>query len=499
MESNDFDEVWTSPIIDYTNHYHNPRTVGTGDLDGDGKQEIVFPSSHGDNEGWHLYEWDGVIGSDNYGTSPSSVNSLEVDICCEEDGSDFRGDHERTTIEDIDDDGKQELVIMIRRGSTRGTLITSVEGDIMHNGGGNEAWVEEFFVNSEDYGNGSPYHSLPADLNGDGSYELVNHTWMNFNFYNITSTGPDQYEIAESGSDGSHYQATENDQVSFFGGAAADMDGDGNDEAYFVSYGSWGIGQGDLYVIDYDSDDDVLNIDGSHVKKVRSGLNHIVYDESEYRVSSFFTGSISDVDGNGYPNIFAGGSAITSIECYGDPSDSLSYSSENIFYNVFSREIIIYDSLGYISHNVYNAAAQANKVESHYNGVPFDFDNDGRHEILVSFQGSREFLTVNYETWDPSSETWEVTTEEIPNEYHKYIALIENENVQESDPILADLSDTLMVEDSSLVLPVLLDDIDISNVMIEAYSSEEEVMVYIEDMLLYVNAQKIGMVWQILV
>ena len=136
---------------------------------------------------------------------------------------------------------------------------------------------------------------------------------MNFNFYNITSTGPDQYEIAESGSDGSHYQATENDQVSFFGGAAADMDGDGNDEAYFVSYGSWGIGQGDLYVIDYDSDDDVLNIDGSHVKKVRSGLNHIVYDESEYGVSSFVTGSISDVDGNGYPNIFAGGRAITSI------------------------------------------------------------------------------------------------------------------------------------------------------------------------------------------
>ena len=185
MESNNFDEVWTSPIIDYTNHFYNPRTVGTGDLDGDGKQEIVFPSSHGDNEGWHIYEWDGVIGSDNYGTSPSSVNSLEVDICCEEDGSDFRGDHERTTIEDIDDDGKQELVIMIRRGSTRGTLITSVEGDIMHNGGGNETWVEEFFVNSEDYGNGSPYHSLPADLNGDGSYELVNHTWMNFNFYNI--------------------------------------------------------------------------------------------------------------------------------------------------------------------------------------------------------------------------------------------------------------------------------------------------------------------------
>ena len=96
-------------VVDPNNTYHfyNPRTVGTGDLDGDGKQEIIFPSSDVDNTGWHIYEWDGVVGSDNYGSSPSSVNSVEVDICCEDDGASFRGDHERTTIEDIDNDGDQ--------------------------------------------------------------------------------------------------------------------------------------------------------------------------------------------------------------------------------------------------------------------------------------------------------------------------------------------------------------------------------------------------------
>ena len=442
MESNDFDEVWASPIIDYTNHFYNPRTVGTGDLDGDGKQEIVFPSSHGDNEGWHIYEWDGVIGSDNYGTSPSSVNSLEVDICCGEDGADFRGDHERTTIEDIDGDGKQELVIMIRRGSPRGTLITSVDGDIIHNGGGNETWVEEFFVDSEDYGGGSPYHSLPADLNGDGDYELVNHTWNNFNFYNITSTGPDQYEVAEMGSDGSHYQATENDMVSYFGGAAADIDGDANDEAYFVSYGGWGTGQGDLYVVDYDSDDDVLNINENHVKKIKSGDNFIT--ENSMLLNSSAGVTISDVDGNGKLNILVAGGMITSVECNGDPGDSLSYSSENIYYHEYTEEITVTDSLGYISTSVWNNVAWASKVQSNFNGRPLDFDNDGRHEILVSFQGIPEFFTINYETYT-SNGTWEVTTENVPNEFHAYVALMENETVQEINniPVANDQSYTV--------------------------------------------------------
>ena len=168
-------------------------------------------------------------------------------------------------IADYDNDGDQELVIMIRRGATRGTLITSVDGDIIHNGGGEETWVEEFFVNSNYYGGGSPYHSLPADLNGDGVYELVNHTWNNLNFYNITSTGADQYDIADIESEGRHYQAAESDQVSLFGGAAVDIDDDGNDEAYFVSYGSWGNGAGDVYVVDYDTEDDVLTVSYTHL------------------------------------------------------------------------------------------------------------------------------------------------------------------------------------------------------------------------------------------
>ncbi|SVD61389.1 uncharacterized protein METZ01_LOCUS414243, partial [marine metagenome] len=177
-----FNQVWSSSVIEETNQSSNPRTVGVGDLDNDGRQEIVFPSSSTGAEGWYIYEWDGVAGSDDYGTSPSSINTIEIDVCCSDDATAFRGDHDRTTIEDVDGDGQQELVIMIRRGNPRGTLITSVDGDIEHNGGGSETWIQEFFVDRADYGLGSPLHSLPADLNGDGHMDLVNHTWNNFNF-----------------------------------------------------------------------------------------------------------------------------------------------------------------------------------------------------------------------------------------------------------------------------------------------------------------------------
>ena len=191
-----FDVVWSSPVVESRNHVYNPRTVNVGDLDGDGKHEIVFPSSHVDAEGFHIYEWDGVTGSDNYGTQPSSICKTEVEICCGDDGSGFRGDHERLTISDIDGDGQQELITAIRRGSPRGTLVSSLGAtdDIEHNsGGGLETWSQEFLTDNNLHGGGSPYQALPADLNGDGRFELLNHHWNNFLFYPITATGPDSY------------------------------------------------------------------------------------------------------------------------------------------------------------------------------------------------------------------------------------------------------------------------------------------------------------------
>ena len=384
-----FDVVWMSPVVESRNHTSNPRTVNVGDLDGDGKHEIVFPSSHVDAEGFHIYEWDGVAGSDNYGTQPSSICKTEVEICCGDDGSGFRGDHARIDIFDIDGDGQQELITGIRRGSPRGTLVSSLGAtdDIEHNsGGGLETWSMEFLTNNDLHGGGSPYQGLPADLNGDGRYEILNHHWNNFLFYPITATGPDSYVAPDTsaGAVDAFYKATGNDQVSLFGGNAFDVDGDGNHEAYFHSYGSWGVGSGDVWVVDYDAaDTNAYEVTGTdttwHALPINA--NHVS------RVGN--TGTFSGDIGTGYngttnPYIFAGRGRpnVTALEYIGgDPSHGQNYMKRVIYWGEMdvTQGTTLNDSLGNYSVTHSSAWGFPSKVQTNWGGTMLDFDGDGKN------------------------------------------------------------------------------------------------------------------------
>ena len=207
-----------------------------GDLDGDGKHEIVFPVSEANALGFHIYEWDGVVGSDNYGTTFSSVNGLYNGT----DNNNKNLRHERFEIDDIDGDGQQELISVVRDGS-KGMIVSSLAAgdDIVHNSGGSfETWSKELHTDYNDFGGGSPYHALPVDLNGDGQREILGHQWNSFNFHTIAVTGADTYDTSSTTSMGKFYKAASNDQHSLNGGSRADVDGDGNEEAYFVTYGA---------------------------------------------------------------------------------------------------------------------------------------------------------------------------------------------------------------------------------------------------------------------
>jgi len=458
-ETEGFEQVWSSPIIDNTNHDSTPRTVGVGDLDGDGKEEIVFPVSATGDEGWYIFEWNGVVGSDDYGDTYSSINSLEMDVCCSDDPSAFRGDHERTTIKDIDGDGQQELVIMIRRGSTRGTLITSVTGDIIHNGGGSgsETWSSEGFINSDEYGGGSPYHSLPADLDGDGSYELVNHTWQNFNFYNIDITGTDTYVTATPGSDGSHYQATSEDHVSLFGGTALDIDKDGNEECFFPLYNITGtLDVSGLYLVDYDENDDILQINESHVHSIVDNEKSLLY------ASAF------DIDGDEISNIFTAtidGILSVNYDGTGDITNNMSYETNEIFTINRMTHINISDSLGTVWSDT-GYSGYFSKVQSIHNQMPLDFDNDGYKEILVTSPALQETININTYHWNGSD--WDTTYHTTHKAINPVVSLLEYQGYQYPNIIssVASISgvhgDTVLVEVELGTFTESLQSVDIS-------------------------------------
>ena len=441
-----FDVVWMSPVVESRNHSYNPRTVNVGDLDGDGKHEIVFPSSHVDAEGFHIYEWDGVAGSDNYGTQPSSICKTEVEVCCGDDGSGFRGDHERIDIFDIDGDGQQELITAIRRGSPRGTIISSLGAtdDIEHNsGGGLETWSQEFLTNNDHYGGGSPYQALPADLNGDGRYELVNHHWNNFLFYTITATGADAYVAPDTGAAAvdAFYKATGNDQVSLFGGNAYDVDGDGNHEAYFHSYGSWGVGAGDVWVVDYDAaDTNAYEVSGTdttwHALPINA--NHVS------RVGN--TGTFSGDIGTGYngttnPYIFAGRGRpnVQALEYIGgDPSHGQSYMKRVIYWGEMdvTQGTTLNDSLGNYSVTHSSAWGFPSKVQTNWGGTMLDFDGDGKNELLLSMQNVKDSLTNTVYNWNGSG--MDTSTYTYANPKAWTVILLENsENTlsNEEEPI----------------------------------------------------------------
>ena len=430
-----FDVVWSAPIT--TSHYYSsPRTVAVGDLDDDGRHEIVFPVANDDAEGYHIYEWDGITGSDNYGTTFSAVCQVEVDTCCAGDGagtasygSSFRGRHDRITIFDLDGDGRDELCIGIRDGAPKGTIIVSLDSTsnlVSGSEGGFEIWNTEFFVNRSDYGGGSPLHNLPADLDGDGHYELVQHTWNAFHFYNLTSTGADAYSAPAVGNPSGWYKATAGagDQYSIFGGNAHDIDGDGNDEAYFASYGSWGRGSGDVYVVDYSPGDSVLVVNGDHVKRIASNIGQFIGDVG------------TGYDGSDRNSLFVGRTVpnITALEYIGpDPRSPSSYLKKVLWtgeHDVVNTTITI-DSTG-AADTVYASSPWGfpSKIETDWGDELLDFDMDGKKELLVSFQSIDDSLSTTVKTWNDSLADFVSVVTKVANHKDWTFAILENSTPQ---------------------------------------------------------------------
>ena len=350
------------------------RNVATGDLDGDGKGEVIFLKGRYTDDpqsGLWVYEADGA---DNGFSEPWHVN-----INAFASDSVYGGVTENLVVEDVDGDGLDEVIFAFNGGSnpTAGYstysedrfFVVGVQGDI----GVLPKAVEEFViaprdrnkdgVRGNDHGGGSAMSMTVADSDGDGKHEIAFFSWNSGNMFIVEATGADTYAAPDSGEyvrfGSSSFPGNTAGKDDFsFNPTAIDMDGDGKDEIYVTGYYTQ-----NLYVY-ADKDGDAMKIGADEVSLVARG----------HRFGLTAVNSVKD-HGAGYfnmspygvPTLFAGGNSGSELAKITLRADSSVLGGES------SWDVVTYDT----------------KAGGGFNNKPVagvDFDRDGKGEVVLAFQ-----------------------------------------------------------------------------------------------------------------
>lgn len=413
--------IWSSPRLDTltglpygVGGVSTPRTIRHGDMDGDGRGEIIFPrgSSTG---GFLIFEWDGVNGSHKFGTKPSAFIPANVPY-----GPNFGGlagtpnegglqlTVEQFEVMDVDGDGVQELVTPKNLGGTVNDdfLVISAVGQWEFEDQGFASFQIEGSAGrqaSVKFGGGSPYAIHPADLDGDGKLELVCHNWQELDYWVIKVTGADTYVLPDTTGGTSrgnqYFNITPGlDYVALFGGIVADLDKDNNQEVYLPLYSSLDPQyDGSLFVINYKPGDDVQKADSSHVGRAMAAVSQ---STTGTPISSF-TGVVADLDGNGKQEILIGSSYpsnVVGVEYNGSGSiqDAANY-TRKVYY---TGESTTYGTVTYRdSAGVKDTTRTIGEGFVSKMSKPIDIDGDGRIEIILPYQSLIDSVTYTWKTW----------------------------------------------------------------------------------------------------
>ncbi len=371
-----FAYVWESAVT--TADYSTPRDVHTGDLDGDGKGEIIFhvgrwTGASNPDAGLHVYEWDGST-DNGYGTEAA----FRVDLYDALNDSLAESRVEGFSVGDIDSDGQDEILLannggsnpyyQTQDGSTPYSedrfIIMSVSGDI---GTFGATIVEEYSMAPRDVnkdgirnnslGGGSPQEIVICDIDGDGLLEAACFSWNNLAMFFIEATGPNAYTIGDT-----TYRKLGISDDWTLGASAADMNGDGKDEVYVTGYYD-----GSLFVIT-DADGNATSIDTMGAPGDWTGNSEIAILHEFGANGGLGIGATA-----GFGVTMGGAAGVSDIQLMvladgGDPTNSGDWT---------------------LSTHPLEGATTAS-VLKHNSGL--DFDGDGNLEVVLPYKGVNDTL-----------------------------------------------------------------------------------------------------------
>jgi hypothetical protein len=418
--------IWSSPRLDTlaglpygSGGGSTPRTVRSGDLDDDGKGEIIVPRA-GSAGGFLVFEWDGVTGSHKFGTIPSAFIPHSITYASNfgplagtaiEGGLQLNMEH--FEVDDVDGDGQDELLIPknLTGSANDDFLIIHAVGTWEFESQGFATFEVEGSsrrMASVKFGGGSPYGIHPADLNGDGKKEIVAHNWNYADYWVIKVTGTDTYVLPDTAAPtngNQYYQMTPTyDYVALFGGVVANLDNDNNQEVYFPLYGSLiDTLDGALFVVDYNAGDDVQKADATHAVKIAT----VAMTGSGIPISNF-TGAEADLDRNGKKEILVGSaypSNVVAIEYKGSGSlrDPNSY-NRKVFY---TGEADIYATINYRdSTGVKDTVKTIGEGFVSKMSKPRDLDGDGKVEVVLPYQSLTDSIVYTWQHFDVNTQAF---------------------------------------------------------------------------------------------
>ena len=371
-----FAYVWESAVT--TADYSTPRDVHTGDLDGDGKGEIIFhvgrwTGASNPDAGLHVYEWDGST-DNGYGTEAA----FRVDLYDALNDSLAESRVEGFSVGDIDSDGQDEILLANNGGSNPyyqtqdgstpysedRSIIMSVSGDI---GTFGATIVEEYSMSPRDVdkdgtrenalGGGSPQEIVICDIDGDGLLEAACFSWNNLAMFFIEATGPNAYTIGDT-----TYRKLGIADDWTLGASAADMNGDGKDEVYVTGYYD-----GSLFVIT-DADGNATSIDTMGAPGDWTGNSEIAILHEFGANGGLGIGATA-----GFGVTMGGAAGVSDIQLMvladgGDPTNSGDWT---------------------LSTHPLEGATTAS-VLKHNSGL--DFDGDGNLEVVLPYKGVNDTL-----------------------------------------------------------------------------------------------------------